>query len=165
MSVVTLLISCKDKKSNNEANIASQNKQEVKIDTMSVTDYEMIFHNPADNNDSIVYLYTGTVKKNADNIVEPYGKGHAVVKVGRYKNSVYDGTFFQGLFDGDNCKIVFANGESFEGKFNVGFYSEGTYTESDGGYLVGIFSDDEPFDVDVFDSNGNNLGNAYKVAE
>lgn len=155
---MALLSSCVSKESTS-ANIEQQDT----LDTVRVKDYEMTFYSPVDSCDSIVYLYSGVIERRSDKSEFPFGKGKAIVKVGRYPRAVYEGAFVNGLFEDDNGKIVFSNGASFEGTFITGTYVKGIYKEADGAYYEGFFTEDTPLQVKVYDKDGTFLGEAELV--
>lgn len=158
----TICFSCSKKnQENKQDNSSTVPSKEISIDTVYVESKLLKFEYQNEAQDSIEYLFTGYLIKGTD---EPYKKGHAIVTQGKYKDAVYDGEFVDGLFEGYGF-IEFNNGERFEGTFITGTYVEGKYTYPDGDYLIGLFSDDCPLSVKVYDSKDECLGESEMVIE
>ncbi len=95
--------------------------------------------------------YTGPV----DEAGFPHGKGYAEYKNNGSLKATYDGRFVHGKADGSDVKYVRVGGDSFEGTFKDGMYSEGTLTKKDGSSFKGTFNNGNPYTGDWYIANDN----------
>jgi len=71
---------------------------------------------------------------------------------------MYVGEFKDGKRNGQGT-LTFSNGNKYLGKFKNGkFNGQGTYTWSDGNKGVGEFRYNKPWDITIYDKNGNITG-------
>lgn len=95
--------------------------------------------------------YTGPI----DEYGRPHGKGYAEYKKNGTLKATYDGRFVHGKADGSDVKYVRVGGDSFEGTFKDGMYSEGTLTKKDGSSFKGTFNNGNPYTGDWYIANDN----------
>ena len=92
--------------------------------------------------------YEGTV--NLQN--QPHGNGEATFTDGRY----YKGPFVNGNFEGRDAYFRYGNGDVFEGEFANNSFKYGRYTQkSDKSYFEGEFEVGQPSKGTWYDSKGN----------
>ncbi|MDE6487892.1 MAG: hypothetical protein K2L46_01290 [Paramuribaculum sp.] len=95
------------------------------------------------SNGTSKFRYTGPV--NASGL--PEGTGSADYRNGQWKS--YEGEWSEGVWNG-NGKLVYANGDIFEGSFDNGSFNEGKYmiqpdSAGKGSYFTGTFKNGTPF--------------------
>lgn len=94
--------------------------------------------------------YSGEV--NAEGL--PDGTGTARFDSG----DVCEGTFVDGIIEGDNIRFTYANGDTFVGSYKDNEPYQGRYTLSeDGSYSEGLFKDINAGNTAWYDKNGKKL--------
>lgn len=113
-------------------------------------------------------IYSGEVKEAADSLpidrkvislgeknVIPNGKGMAKITDGQYAGNVYDGTFIDGVMEGQTTYTQ-KNGDIFKGTFKNNMYNQGRYTiKATGEYFEGTFKKSNPAVGKWYDKKGN----------
>lgn len=99
--------------------------------------------------------YTGEVivDPTTDQMI-PHGKGRAEITDSRFKGSVYEGHFVNGVMEGEATYIP-PNGDVFSGTYKNNEYSTGKYTsKASGDYFIGSFKDGQPYKGDWYSKDG-----------
>lgn len=115
---------------------------------------EMIWESPLGK-----AIYTGSVMQDTidhDKFI-PHGKGHALITLGEFTGSIYEGEFNKGKFEGET-NYRQANGDTFEGHFKDNQYDTGKYTiKSTGEYFDGSFENGQPSKGQWYNKNGKKI--------
>ena len=86
------------------------------------------------------------------------GKWEGLGKYSFNHGNIYEGEFKNGKFHGLG-KYSFSNGNIYEGEFKDGkSHGLGSVTLPDGDTFVGYFKDGKPWNVKIYDKNGNIIG-------